>query len=154
MYDEIKSYKIPANDFLKKRDKKSLHNLLWNIFSVFVRLRDCYNGSGKCVTCDSKKFWRGFQGGHYKHGKTKATYFDERNVHAQCPRCNKWLNGNGIVYAEFILEKYGVKVFEELKNKAKKPLNYSKEDYINNIILYDGKVDDLLKIYIKNKALL
>lgn len=55
------------------------------------------------------------QAGHfYPQGSKKSVMYDPRNVHAQCVGCNKWKHGNLTVYAEALIDKYGLQEFKEL----------------------------------------
>lgn len=82
----------------------SLKRKAWDTFSKFIRQRD-----GKCVTCGSTNQ---LQAGHFWHG---VLDFDEMNINAQCKKCNIWLSGNLAVYSTYLLEKYGLEKFEDLK---------------------------------------
>lgn len=82
----------------------SLKRKAWDTFSKFIRQRD-----GKCVTCGSTNQ---LQAGHFWHG---VLDFDEMNINAQCKKCNVWLSGNLAVYSTYLLEKYGLEKFEDLK---------------------------------------
>jgi hypothetical protein len=83
----------------------ALHKEVWVLQSKYVCLRD-----NKCVTCGSEK---NPQAGHFVHGKCMD--FVEKNIHRQCARCNFYLQGNLINYADFIITTYGIKTFNELK---------------------------------------
>jgi hypothetical protein len=64
--------------------------------------------------------------GHYKGrgiGGGSGTYFDERNIHLQCKRCNGFHNGRMEEHAEYIEKKYDHKTLKEIERKSKLPLN-------------------------------
>ena len=74
----------------------------------------------KCCTCNMVKSWINVHAGHFigrSLGGGSGVYFDERNIHAQCPQCNAFRQGNPLVYKEFMLQKYGQKVIDELRVK-------------------------------------
>ena len=55
------------------------------------------------------------QAGHYfPQGSYKAIMYDPICVHAQCVSCNKWRHGNLAVYAEKLIDKYGLPAFQAL----------------------------------------
>jgi hypothetical protein len=82
--------------FLKKREpKKSDHQKLIakldEVFSEWVRLRDCDNeGMCMCITCDDFSHWRTVDAGHFIDRDQMATRWDEQNVNAQCRKCNRF----------------------------------------------------------------
>ena len=105
----------------KQKSLKQLKKDAWHVFSRFIRLRDSLKTMGaadrcKCVTCGGIfETWHGscIQAGHFVPAShSSSVYFDERGVHGQCPRCNKWLGGNWPKYLEFMQKEYGQKVID------------------------------------------
>lgn len=99
------------------------------MWSRFIRLRDCKLTTntlvaGKCVTCGKVYPFEKLQAGHFLHN---GNDYDERNIHAQCARCNKWLHGNGTKYYEFMLTTYGMEVIEELEREKRVIHKYTQE---------------------------
>lgn len=95
---------------------------VWDIFSVFVRLRDCLltTGSieyGECITCDGHFTFSQLQAGHFVP-KHNGNYFSERGVHAQCWACNCMKHGQQLEYRRQIVKLYGEGVDEELEEEA------------------------------------
>ncbi len=85
--------------------------------SQFTRPEDII---GTCCTCGTVKSWIRMDAGHFKGrgiGGGSGTYFDERNVHLQCKRCNGFEGGRVQDYEKFIIEKYGQLVLDELNLK-------------------------------------
>ena len=68
------------------------------------------------------------QAGHYKSrgvGGSSGVYWDERNIHAQCSRCNRFGQGMPRELEEYIIKNYGQTTLDELNlfhkaNKGKK----------------------------------
>jgi hypothetical protein len=117
---------------LVKTKTDSLKRKAWDTFSKWVRERD-----KKCVTCGSINQ---LQGGHFWHG---VLDFDEINVNAQCKRCNVWLSGNLAMYSTYLIEKYGIKAFEDLKirhYRAMKGIKMNELDYERIINHYTRKL--------------
>jgi hypothetical protein len=88
----------------------------WSFFSRYIRLRDSLKTMGvpdrcKCCTCGGIfETWHGscIQAGHFAPASHHSSvYFYPKAVHGQCPRCNKWLNGNWPKYLEFMQKEYG-----------------------------------------------
>lgn len=68
---------------------------LWNHFSKFIRLRDRFPGSDycKCASCPRMKHWKLMDAGHFISRTHKSTKYNEKNVLAQCPHCNRFNQG-------------------------------------------------------------
>ncbi len=89
----------------------------WEWCSKYIRLRDSANGICRCCTCGVLKSWKRIDAGHFIGrgiGGSSGVYFDERNIHAQCKRCNGFKQGSYHQYEQFMLNKYGQKVIDEL----------------------------------------
>lgn len=96
-------------------------NRAWDVFSLWIRNRD-----KRCVTCGATT---GLQAGHFWHN---VLDFDEININAQCARCNHFLSGNLAVYATYLIDRYGIKKFNDLKDRHYKAMAGEKrsvEDY-------------------------
>jgi hypothetical protein len=94
-------------------------------FSEYIRRRDTdLNGMVKCCTCPTRKHWKQMDAGHWiRRGKLGVRY-NERNCHAQCVICNQYKQGNIEVYDRFILNKYGMSVFDELIELSEKDIKW------------------------------
>lgn len=116
----------------------------WRLFSLFIRQRD----RGVCFTCEkiipdyfdrygnTRPGWRAAQAGHFVTAGNCgiALYFHEMNVHCQCHRCNVNLSGNWLEYERKMIEVYGKKSCEMIKNmKFQSNEKWSKEDYKDKI---------------------
>lgn len=95
-----------------KTSKKSLFDKVWKVFRIYILRRDnCI-----CFTCGETAN----QAGHFIHGKYKPTYFDEKNVHAQCVKCNFFLDGNRDTYLRKLQIRYGIKTADKLLDQKYK----------------------------------
>ena len=85
---------------------------LWTEVSIFIRRRD----DGQCFTCFQKKHWKEMQAGHMIPRSIGGfqLYFHEKNIHCQCYNCNINSGGNGAVYADNFIRKYGQEEFDEI----------------------------------------
>ena len=102
-------------------------------FSFYIRLRDSIDycrraelpldtGIGQCCTCPAIKEWKYMDCGHFVskgRGGASGVRWDERNAHLQCKSCNAFQQGNAQEYGDFMLEKYGQGVIDELRIKHK-----------------------------------
>ena len=104
-----------------KHDKNSLtrlHKKARAIFAHWIVLRD----KGICFTCCRQ----GNQCGHFRHGKNMD--FSEKGNHCQCVACNLFRSGNLAVYAQKLIEKYGVEIIKELNQEADKPRVFKRSE--------------------------
>jgi len=113
----------------------------WKHCSKYIRLRDAIYWNAviceqdiievqpellvvKCCTCPTILTWTRMDAGHFLP-KSKGSrgqsgvYFDERNIHAQCGECNFYEEGKTLEYRDFMMERYGPVVIDELRKKDK-----------------------------------
>lgn len=74
-------------------------------------------------------------------------YFSERNVHAQCTRCNLGLEGNRPAYRAFILRTYGIVTLWDLETNYHKPSKWTAEDFKAKIAEYEDKTSAIMIAY-------
>lgn len=136
-------------DAMKKGKYKSIKNAkekASRACSRYIRLRDALeycrkmridtsefssveNLPVKCCTCDRVRLFRQAQAGHCfgrRMGGSSGAYFDERNIHAQCGRCNTFEDGRPQIYKKFMLQKYGKDVVGDLEM-----LHHAGRQYVN-----------------------
>lgn len=134
---------------LTKTKKKA-----WTQFSKYVRLRDSLktvgnNNQCKCISCGTIKNTTGtgcIHAGHFIAGRHNAVLFHEELVHGQCYHCNVGLKGNWVPYEKAMIEMYGKKRVEELKNLSvgnNKFVKYTVNDYIELEAKYKKKIKEL-----------
>lgn len=112
---------------------------LWKIFSQYIRLRDSDGqGIGTCFTCGFKAHYKNLDAGHGIGRQHKSVKFDERNVHAQCGRCNRFEQGNQAIYKEEVEKRYGKGTWDSLVIKSRQTCKRGKveievmEEYYKN----------------------
>lgn len=119
-----------------KRDKKkavkisTVKKRVWDIFSRYIRLRDCMETTGctsfgLCITCEKRNHFKLLQAGHFIPGRHNANLFSEKGVHAQCYNCNFNLRGNTLVYRRKIIEMYGPGYDEVLEEEDKQIVKFT-----------------------------
>jgi hypothetical protein len=110
-------------------------------FQKFIRLRD---KDLPCISCGSTESDT-FDGGHFKKAEIySGVIFDERNVSKQCRRCNRFLNGNELMYREGLVKRFGESYVIELEQYANETRQYkwSKEQLIAKKLQYDLKIKE------------
>jgi hypothetical protein len=127
-----------------KSDLQKLENKLWDIFSVYIRLRDSgHNGVGKCFTCGELIHWTKGDCGHGIGRQHKATKFNECNNHLQCKKCNGFDGGRRETYKENMNKKYGPGTWERMEVAARGTAKWSTFILQNNIDYYTQKAKEL-----------
>lgn len=109
----------------KLKPLRDLRKKLWKLVSEHTRKQDAdKNGMVRCVTCGTRKHWKNMHCGHYLHG---CLDYHAKNIHPQCPRCNKWLHGNLTEYALYLTKRYGDGILEELHQAKLDEPKYTRE---------------------------
>ena len=116
----------------KKPTLSKVKKKVWDIFSKYVRARDCLKATGCtswgfCITCKSPKRLHIslLQAGHFVAGRHNAGLFSENGVHAQCYNCNINLKGNTLEYRRAIIGLYGEGADLELEEEAREIRKYT-----------------------------
>lgn len=123
---------------------KSLEKKLDRVFSEYIRRRDANEGGTvSCVTCGKLMHWKECHASHFVKRQHRSTRWDERNVHAQCPRENVYMGGSQDLMAGYILDKYGIAVLEELLELRERIVKYTRQDLIDLIEHFNRKIVEL-----------
>ena len=76
-------------------------------FSLFIRLRDAdENGMAACITCGRVKLVKYMDCGHYVK-RQHPSRFNEKCCAAQCKKCNKFGQGEDVIFRQKLVELYG-----------------------------------------------
>lgn len=135
---------------MKKSKSTSYYkNRAWNMFSKYIRTRDCLATTGtiergRCVTCGKIFDFRDLQAGHCIPGRYKSILFDEELVNAQCRGCNYFGGGKYADYTLWFIKKYGEKYWEEKVELSHQKVKYTKVDYQEIYEKYKNKLEKLL----------
>jgi len=120
----------------------------WNLFSRYIRYRDCYAtcGSyeyGQCYTCEKEYPLKKLQAGHFVDSRTKPVLFNPDIVKAQCMQCNVFKKGNKDFYTPKMIKEYGQeKVIEFLELRHNKDKKWSREELEEVITRYQVLVKE------------
>lgn len=135
------------------RSLPQLKKCLWNEFSKFIRLRDALRTTGNirrvaCITCIEEKDVISVDAGHFYSSTHGSIRFDEKNVHAQCKKCNMPPNsGEQYKYSMRIIELYGREELlrlESMRNLIKK---FTRPELLGMIERYKSSVMQMIKEY-------
>lgn len=133
---------------VKKKQKSlpQLDGILWDVFSVFIRLRDAdKDGFCKCFTCPNIRKWNKGDAGHGIPRQHKATKFDEKNNHFQCKHCNGFEGGRREVYKIEMDNRYGAGTWDLMEFKSRQGLRWTAFEYEQLILHYRREVIRLKK---------
>jgi len=111
-------------------------------FQKYIRLRDELEN---CISCgvNDKNLW---DGGHFKKAEIySGVIFNENNCHKQCRKCNRYLNGNELMYRQGLVKKYGEKYVNDIENLANETRQYkwTKEQLVSKKLQYEIKIKEL-----------
>ena len=111
-------------------------------FQKYVRMRD---KGLPCISCGifETELW---DGGHYKKAEIySGVIFNTHNCHKQCRKCNRFLNGNELMYRQGLIQRYGIEYADAIELKANETRNYkyTREELIAIKIKFDILVKEL-----------
>lgn len=100
---------------------KGRKGIYWALFSEYVRKRDLIN-HGSCISCGNPYTEiKQVQAGHYAPAGNCGfkLLFDDRNVHAECPKCNNphFSPGKLIQYRQNLVKRYGEEWVKQLDDE-------------------------------------
>ncbi len=102
-------------------NKTEIDDALWKACSLFWRLFYSDNrGYGICYTCGARVHYKEANLGHYISRAYKAVKFHVDNLRYQCVQCNRWKNGEPVVFRENLVDEIGEKrvlKIEKLKDE-------------------------------------
>lgn len=128
----------------KIKNASTLKDKLDRVFSEFIRLRDAdNNGYCRCISCGKIVHWREADCGHFVNRSHMGTRFSERNCNAQCRSCNRYDEGNNIGYTRGLINRYGIKVINDLEVKKNFLCKLAEFDYEIMIKDYKKRIKDI-----------
>ena len=125
-----------------------LDRQLVKLHSTFIRMRDAdKNGICRCMTCPIRRPWKQMDAGHWQPRRHLGTRFHDKNVHAQCPRCNQLLGGRPRIQELAITDWYGKETAQKLKYlAANKTIRLDRGWYLDKIAHYKAEIAILKKV--------
>lgn len=129
---------------------------LWKIFSMYIRMRDCFAATGTlddgfCCTCGLPKTYKTLQAGHFIPGREDSILFEPTCVHAQCYRCNVKRSGEWVKYYRFMQKKYGQAQIDYLMELSEQTRVIDEKWIASTAIYYLAKIDELRETYGKTR---
>ena len=139
---------------IKKPKHKKIKTLpklkgeVWNIFSRYIRMRDCLKTMGildwgNCITCTALIRLKDGDAGHFIQGRMNSILFEETCVHLQCHRCNRFLGGEPLKYRRAIIRLYGEGYDIKLEEQAMETRKFSRTELEDMKKEYQEKIKEL-----------
>ena len=126
----------------RSKDRKGLIHKLEQLSNTYARIRDCggRDGYANCISCGVLFPFDKLDGGHFIPKTSSAIRFDERNINAQCVKCNRYLSGNSRHYLKGMINKYGQEVVDELEGMEFVSKKWTIEELYRRIEYYKEQV--------------
>ena len=125
----ISEIKTPA----RKTSRPTLMKNADSAFSLYIRTRDSQKYQGlafDCISCGRQMPIDQADCGHYVNRQHMSLRFSEQNCHAQCRKCNRFMEGNIQDYRKGLIKKIGedkVIMLEATKHVTNKISNFELE---------------------------
>lgn len=134
---------------MKRKTIPQLKRTLDKVFSKYIRLRDALITTGtktyaRCITCKERKDIRYMDAGHFVGRGAGATRYDERNVHAQCKKCN--MGGRPTMHQDYereMIKLYGKETVDEIIKLGKQPYHFNREWLEDQIKYYKNEYKEI-----------
>jgi 5-methylcytosine-specific restriction endonuclease McrA len=129
---------------MKKPKRSTLIRKLDRIFSEYIRKRDTdYKGQVECISCQKTFQYKEVDAGHFISRKYLRTRWDEKNVHGQCRRCNRFAYGEQYLYSINLDRKLGDGTAEKLLMKSRQIIKLDSYDLEQLIEKFQNKLNNL-----------
>lgn len=128
---------------MAKKSLKYWKNKIDKPFHEYIRRRDVDDKTGfcNCITCGKKVHFSETDAGHFISRQHLITRYDERNVHAQCRKCNRFEYGRQYEYSLYL----GEELSQELLQKSRGVLKLTDPEFMEMYQNFKDKLDDLKK---------
>ena len=125
----------------KKKTLKYWKNKIDKPFHEYIRRRDADNNTGycNCISCGKKVHFTETDAGHFIGRQHLITRYDERNVHAQCRKCNRFEYGRQYEYSISL----GSDLADELLQKSRGVLKLTDPEWLEIFETYKTKLQEL-----------
>lgn len=125
----------------KKKTLKYWKTKIDKVFHEYIRRRDCDNHTGycKCITCNKTIHFSESDAGHFIGRQHMATRYDERNVYAQCRKCNRFEYGRQYEYSLAL----GEELSSELLQKSKGIYKLTDPEWAEVFEYYNAKLKEI-----------
>tara|TARA_R110000782_G_scaffold6635_2_gene22774 strand:- start:167 stop:568 length:402 start_codon:yes stop_codon:yes gene_type:complete len=125
----------------KKKTLKYWKTKIDKPFHEYIRRRDADDDSGycQCISCDKPIHFSESDAGHFISRGKLATRWDERNVNAQCRKCNRFEYGRQFEYSL----KIGTELAEQLLQDSRSTFKLMEHEYLEIFEKYRDKLENI-----------
>lgn len=149
---KMKWYKFNNKNPLKQKSSaptKKAKERAWNMFSKYIRTRDCLLTTGTkeegiCITCRRRKPFKELDAGHFYPGRRNSVLFCDVGTNAQCQWCNRFKDGDYQQYRRIMVMRHGDEWVSNYEVLAKVPKSMTKTDFDNVYMYYKIEFDKLV----------
>lgn len=130
---------------MKAKTYASLKREADKVFSEWIRRGAVFDniGTAVCVTCAAPHHWKRLQCGHFVSRVHLATRWDEQNCAPQCYACNILRRGSPAEFAQWLMESRGLAIIDELVERKRTSVKYTRADLTALIDTYKQKLSEL-----------
>jgi hypothetical protein len=128
---------------MPKKTQKYWKNKIDKVFHEYIRRRDADNNTGycDCISCGKTIHFSESDAGHFISRKYLITRYDERNVKAQCRKCNRFDYGRQFEYSIAL----GQELSQELLQTSKSMVKYTDADWQEIYKEFNDKLNEIKK---------
>ena len=128
---------------MPKKTQKYWKNKIDKVFHEYIRRRDADNNTGNCdcVSCGKTIHFSESDAGHLISKKYLITRYDERNVKAQCRKCNRFEYGRQYEYSIAL----GQELSQELLQTSRSMVKFSDADWQEIFEEFNDKLNEIKK---------
>jgi hypothetical protein len=128
---------------MPKKTQKYWKNKIDKVFHEYIRRRDADNNTGNCdcISCGKTIHFSESDAGHFISRKYLITRYDERNVKAQCRKCNRFEYGRQYEYSIAL----GQELSQELLQTSRSMVKYTDADWQEIYKEFNDKLNEIKK---------
>lgn len=128
---------------MPKKTQKYWKNKIDKVFHEYIRRRDADNNTGNCdcISCGKTIHFSESDAGHFISRKYLITRYDERNVKAQCRKCNRFEYGRQYEYSIAL----GQELSQELLQTSRSMVKYTDADWQEIFEKFNDKLNEIKK---------
>ena len=128
---------------MPKKTQKYWKNKIDKVFHEYIRRRDADNNTGNCdcISCGKTIHFSESDAGHFISRKYLITRYDERNVKAQCRKCNRFEYGRQYEYSIAL----GQELSQELLQTSRSIVKYTDADWQEIFEEFNDKLNEIKK---------
>ena len=128
---------------MPKKTQKYWKNKIDKVFHEYIRRRDADNNTGNCdcISCGKTIHFSESDAGHFISRKYLITRYDERNVKAQCRKCNRFEYGRQYEYSIAL----GQELSQELLKTSRSIVKYTDADWQEIFEEFNDKLNEIKK---------